>query len=178
MSAITLDIPVIETERLILRAPSEADFAAEAAFFETDASRFVGGPRRPDQTWRSLAGMIGHWVIRGYGFWSVDSKETGAYLGHVGLWNPYGWPEPEIGWTLMTNATGQGYATEAGRAARAHAYEVLGWPTAISLIDPANDASKAVAARLGAAFESNYDHPEFGRMEIWRHRAPASEGMA
>ncbi len=172
MQPLSLNIPAIETERLILRAPGEADFEAEAEFYASDASRFVGGPKRPDETWRSLAGMIGHWVMRGYGFWGVDDKESGTYLGHVGLWNPHGWPEPEIGWALMSHATGRGYATEAARAARAHAYDVLGWPTAISLIDPDNAASQAVARRLGAAYEDRFVHPQFGTMEIWRHPAP------
>ncbi|SEO01078.1 Protein N-acetyltransferase, RimJ/RimL family [Salinihabitans flavidus] len=164
--------PVLETERLILRLPREDDFEAEAKFFASDASRFVGGPKRPDETWRALASLIGHWHIRGYGFWALEEKGTGTYLGRVGLWYPHGWPEPEISWTLMTHATGKGYATEAALAARAHAYDVLGWSTAISLIDPANTASEALARRLGAAFETTYEHPAFGTMYIWRHPGP------
>lgn len=165
-------IPVLETERLILRENRESDFEAEAAFFETDASRFVGGPRKPHQTWRGLAMMAGHWQLRGYGFWGVEEKATGTYLGRVGLWFPHGWKEREIGWTLMPAATGKGYATEAALAARAYAYDVLGWDTAISQIDPANEASKKVARRLGATFETTYDDPEYGPIEVWRHLAP------
>ncbi|WP_170763965.1 GNAT family N-acetyltransferase [Ruegeria lacuscaerulensis] len=162
-------IPVVETDRLILRAPSEVDLEAEADFFASDASRFVGGPLRRDETWRSIAMLLGHWMLRGYGFWGVEEKETGTYVGRVGLWFPEGWPEPEVGWTLMNNATGKGYATEAALAARTYAYDVLGWETAISLIDPENHASKAVAKRLGAKFDYNYQHPKFGTSEIWRH---------
>lgn len=73
----------------------------------------------------------------------------------------------------MNNATGKGYATEAALAARAHAYDILGWDTAISLIDPENHASKAVAKRLGAKLDYHYEHPKFGATEIWRHPAPA-----
>ncbi len=173
MTALAHHIPRLETERLILRAPSEADFEAEAEFFASDASKFVGGPLRPDETWRSIAMLLGHWELRGYGFWGVEEKDTGTYVGHVGLWFPHGWPEPEIGWTLMNNATGKGYATEAALAARTHAYDILGWDTAISLIDPDNHASKAVAKRLGAEFDYHYEHPKFGTTEIWRHPAPA-----
>lgn len=170
---LSLDIPRLETERLILRAPCEADAEKEFGFWASDAARFVGGPMRPDEVWRSVGGVLGHWVMRGYGFWAVDLKETGAYLGRVGLWNPLGWPEPEIGWTLMPEAWGNGYATEAALASRAHAYDVLGWETAISLIDPENAASKAVARRLGARFDYPFDHPKFGPSEIWRHLAPS-----
>jgi len=167
-----LAIPTLETSRLIMRAPSEADFDAEAEFFASDASRFVGGPLRPDETWRAMAMLLGHWVLRGFGFWAVEEKDTGAYLGRVGLWHPHSWPEPEVGWTLMSNATGKGYATEAALAARAYAYDVLGWDTAISLIAPDNLPSKAVAERLGAQFDYPYEHPAFGQMQVWRHPAP------
>lgn len=170
---LSMDIPTLETERLILRAPSEADLEAEAEFFASDASRFVGGPLRRDETWRSIAMLLGHWALRGFGFWGVEEKDTATYVGRVGLWFPEGWPEPEIGWTLMNHATGKGFATEAALAARAYAYDVLGWKTAISLIDPDNHPSKAVAKRLGAKFDHHYEHPKFGTTEIWRHAAPS-----
>lgn len=173
---LTLDIPRLETDRLFLRAPCEQDFEAEAAFYATDAARFVGGPKKPHESWRNLAMMVGHWVFRGYGFWAVEDKATGSYLGRVGLWFPEGWLEREIGWTLMTHATGKGYATEAAVAARAYAYDRLGWDTAISQIDPDNEGSKAVARRLGATFESTYVDPEYGDIEIWRHPAPVARG--
>lgn len=174
MSAVTFSIPVLETERLIMRAPQESDFAAEASFFASDASQFVGGPLKPHQTWRSLATFLGHWVLRGYGFWALEEKATGAYAGRVGLWFPEGWLEREIGWTLMPDATGKGYATEAAIAARAYAYDTLNWDTAISQIARDNAASKAVATRLGARFEKTYEDPMFGLMEVWRHASPDS----
>ena len=167
-----IEIPVLETDRLILRAPQESDFETDVAFFASDASRFVGGPMQPHQVWRSMAMMLGHWAFRGYGFWALEEKSGGDYLGRVGLWYPHGWYEREVGWTLMPAATGKGYATEAAIAARAHAYDILGWNTAISQIDPKNTASKAVARRLGARFERLYDDPAYGEIEIWRHPDP------
>jgi len=164
-----IDIPTLETERLILRAPREADVEAEAAFYATDASKFVGGPLPAHRVWRSIAMLVGHWAFRGYGFWALEDKATGTYLGRTGLWYPQGWYEREIGWTLMNHATGKGYATEAATAARSYAYDELGWDTAISQIAPGNEASKAVARRLGAKFETIYEDPEYGEIEIWRH---------
>ncbi|WP_282027903.1 GNAT family N-acetyltransferase [Ruegeria faecimaris] len=173
MTAAAPHIPRLKTERLILRAPCEDDFSALEAFFASDASKFVGGPKRADETWRTLALLLGHWTLRGYGYWAVEEKGAGKYIGHVGLWFPHSWPEPEIGWTLMSSATGKGYATEAALAARTYAYDVLGWDTAISLIDPDNLASRAVADRLGARFDSIYKHPAYGEMQVWRHPAPS-----
>lgn len=165
----------LETERLILRRPREADYLPEVAFYQTEASKFVGGPKPAHQVWRNIAMLMGHWEIRGYGFWAVEEKATGTYVGRAGPWFPLGWKEPEIGWTLMPSATGKGYATEAAMAARAHAYarDGLGWDTAISQIDPKNDPSKAVATRLGATYESTYDDPEYGPIEVWRHPSAA-----
>ena len=69
----------------------EADFEAEAPqFFASDASKFVGGPLRPDEVMaRGCHACSGHWAMRGYGFWGVEEKDTGTYVGHVGLWFPH-----------------------------------------------------------------------------------------
>lgn len=168
------EIPVLETERLILREPRESDVAHEIEFYQTDRSKFVGGPLDENAVWRSMAANAGHWTWRGYGFWAVEEKATGAYLGHVGLWFPKGWPEPEIGWTMMANAEGKGFASEAALASRKYAYEVLGWETAISLIDPANVRSLALAERLSVTFDYEFEHAQYGKMHVYRHPAPKS----
>lgn len=173
---LSLNIPELETERLRLRAPAPADFEPMAAFWASDRARFVGGVLTRMQAWRAFAAQIGHWALNGYGHWSVEERATGAYVGRVGLWFPETWPEPEIGWTLMDGCEGRGFATEAARAARRHAYDTLGWSTAISLIDPENLASQAVATRLGCARDGVFHHPEGWRADIWRH--PAAEETA
>jgi len=165
-------IPVLTTSRLTLRAPTPEDFPVFAEFYASDRSRHVGGPMTREQAWRALAKELGHWPLRGYGRWAVEITETGAFIGIIGLWNPLDWPEPEIGWDLMNGFEGHGYATEAAEAARAHAYDVLGWPTAISLVAVANDGSRKVAQRLGATRDGTFHHDHFGTMEIWRHPAP------
>ena len=166
------DIPVLETDRLTLRAPREDDLAREMDFYSSEHSKFVGGPRSEMGAWDAIVGRLGHWAVRGYGFWHLDVRETGQYVGRCGLLMPFGWPEPEIGWSLMPDALGHGYATEAAIAARNYAYNTLGWTTAISLIDPANTPSQGVATRLGAAYERTFEHVEYGTMHIWRHPSP------
>lgn len=170
----TLTIPTLTTERLTMRALSADDFAAVAEFYQSDRSKFVGGPATPEQSWRFLAAEIGHWTLRGYGRWSVVETATDKICGMIGLWNPHGWPEPEIGWDLMAGFEGKGYATEAALAARAYAYDVLGWTTATSLVAIENDGSRKVAKRMGATFETMYEHERHGSLEVWRH-LPASE---
>ena len=167
-----IDATVIETARLRLRPPSQADFPAEATFLASERARFVGGPMNAEEAWRSLATILGHWVLRGYGFFAVEERSTGAYCGRVGPWFPEGWPEPEIGWTVTGAAEGLGIAREAAEATRHHAYGTLGWATAISLIDAANTRSIALAERLGCRYEREFDHARYGRMGVWRHPAP------
>ena len=174
MSAFAEAIPVIETERLILRGPRAEDFEVEAAFFASERSSFVGGPMPREAAWRAFAAACGHWMLRGYGFWALEDKATGAYLGRVGLWFPEGWPEPEIGWTLSgRDVEGRGFALEAAVAARRYAYGPLNWATAISLIDPANARSVLLAERLGARLEGDFRHERFGAMQVYRHPSPA-----
>ena len=172
MTSVTFDIPTFETERLRFRAPSLDDLDAEAAFYASDRSVYVGGIKERREVWRLLAALVGHWVFRGYGFWAIDEKATGAYCGRVGLWCPPEWPEPESGWSVMSNAEGRGIAYEAAVGARRFAYEKLGWTTAISLIDEKNERSKRLATRLGAAYETIYEHPTYGACEQWRHPGP------
>jgi len=169
---VTLAIPEVETERLRLRLPSEADVAAIAEFYDSDRAEGVGGRLPRDKVWRVFATMVGHWVVRGYGMWAIEERSTGRYCGWAGLWFPEGWPEREIGWALMAHAEGRGLAHEAALAARDHAYTVLGWRTAISLVLPDNKRSISLAERLGARFEADYVHPSHGSMRIYRHPAP------
>ncbi|MDJ0824683.1 MAG: GNAT family N-acetyltransferase [Rhodobacter sp.] len=169
-----IDIPVLQTDRLTLRAPSETDFPALAAFYASDRSQFVGGPQTAEQTWRTLASELGHWALKGYGRWAVEISKTGDFIGLIGLWNPEGWPEEELGWDLMNGFEGNGYATEAAVAARRYAYEVLGWPTLMSLIRFPNTRSIALAERMGAAYERDFTHERHGHMGVWRHPAPGA----
>ncbi|MEX0286120.1 MAG: GNAT family N-acetyltransferase [Paracoccaceae bacterium] len=165
-------IPVLETDRLILRAPKAEDFDRFAAFFGSDRARYVGGPITREQAWRALAAELGHWHLRGYGRWALEEKETGAFCGIIGLWYPEGWPEPEIGWELMDGFEGRGFATEAAIAARTYAYDVVKLPTLISLILHENIGSARLAERLGATLEGEFTHQRLGLMQVWRHLGP------
>lgn len=167
-----MQIPTLTTPRLTLRAPGAQDFDAFADFYASPRASFVGGPLSREQSWRMLAMEIGHWTLRGYGRWTVALKDTGEPVGMVGPFCPEGWPEPEIGWDLYNGFEGHGYATEAARAAREYAYDILGWPTAISLVKPGNDRSAAVALRLGATPDGSFTHERHGVMQVWRHPAP------
>ena len=109
----------------------------------------TGATLSRDDTWRAIASMLGHWQLRGYGMWALESKETGELVGRAGFLNPAGWPGFELGWTLARNHWGKGYASESARVALRHAFEVLGQERVISLIRAANAPSIRVAEAIG-----------------------------
>ncbi|MGJ8615262.1 MAG: GNAT family N-acetyltransferase [Sulfitobacter sp.] len=165
--------PIIETDRLILRGPEAADFEQIATFY-ADPVRSVGfgGVLPRDQAWRWFASMIGHWHLRGYGFWTITDKADHSALGICGIWNPEGWPEAELGWIAFPQAEGKGIAFEAASAVRDHAYNVMGFTTMTSNIVPGNKRSIALAERLGAVHETTYDNINMGTEMLFRHPAP------
>lgn len=145
----------IETDRLILREiDMERDFGPWArAHADEETVRYLGGRvLDPARVWRFMLTVIGHWRVRGYGFFSVESKETGDWIGHVGPWYPEGWPDREIGWTIVREHWGKGYAPEAARACLEYVFGTLGWNRVIHVILPDNAASIAVARKIGSAF--------------------------
>lgn len=168
----TITIPTLETERLILRAPRVDDFETYADFNASPRSVGVGGPYNRQQAFSRLASLIGHWHLRGFGRWMLEEKSSKQPVGVVGLYHPDDWPEPEIAWSLFDAAEGKGYALEAAKAARAYAYDVLGWTRVISMTMDGNHRSEALAKRIGAQLDGVFEHPEFGPMNIWRHLSP------
>ncbi|PUB10881.1 GNAT family N-acetyltransferase [Yoonia sediminilitoris] len=165
-------IPVLHTERLTLRPPEWADFDAYAAFRASPRLKIVGGPFNRREAFHQLCAIIGHWGLRGFGRWLVADKGTDAPLGVVGLYLPEGWPAPELAWSVFDAAEGKGIAAEAARAARAYAYDTLGWPSLMSAVHPSNARAVALAKRLGCTPDGTFEHPDYGHLQIWNHPAP------
>jgi len=162
-----------QTERLILRQWEERDFEVFAGYFaDAELSRYVGGVTDREGAWRRLAAVAGHWVLKGYGYWAVEEKATGAFVGCVGLWFSDGWPELELGYWLMPNMQGKGYATEAGRFSRDYAWKTVRAESLVSYIDPTNEPSKRVAERLGARYEKTIELLTHGPHCVYRYPKP------
>ena len=158
-------VPVLETERLVLREPRESDLEAIVAFGESDRTDYIGGKHDRMGAWRILLAGIGHWALRGYGFWAVETRD-GAFVGRVGVIKNDGWPEPELAWHLFDGFEGRGYAHEAALAARDHAYRVWGMGPLISMIAFENIRSIALGLRLGGRIDPSQPGIDAGDVVI------------
>ncbi len=162
----------IETERLLLRPLAPEDAEPHITMMQDPAVAETLGPGgrplpRPD-LWRQFASYLGHWSIRGYGWFSVEDKATGEWLGRVGPWMPDGWPGLECGWTIRSNAWGKGYAPEAAIASIRWTFERFpNLPRIISVIDPSNTKSQAVAAKIGEKNSGEVFNYLDYRLDIW-----------
>jgi RimJ/RimL family protein N-acetyltransferase len=153
MQPFTVHVPELFTERLLLRGFRADDFERYAEMMaDADVSRHLmdGRPLTRVEAWRQLAMFAGHWILRGYGLWAVEERETGEFLGRIGCLNPEGFPAFEIAYTLGRWAWGRGYAREGAAAALRYARETLHQTEITSIIRPANHASIRVATSLGA----------------------------
>jgi RimJ/RimL family protein N-acetyltransferase len=153
-----------------LRQWCETDFSNFARYYaDEENARYVGGKKNADQAWRHMALQIGHWALKGFGYWAVEEKQATSFVGCVGLWQSPGWPELELGYWLVKEHQGKGYATEACSRCVDYAREVLRSPSLVSYIDPANQASIRVARRLGAEYEGTIQLDTYGPHCVYRH---------
>jgi RimJ/RimL family protein N-acetyltransferase len=160
----------VETKRLKFRRWQESDFRDFARYYADDENaRYVGGQKDPDQAWRHMALQIGHWKLKGFGYWAVDEKETGNFVGCAGLWQSPGWPELELGYWLVKEHQGKGYALEACLRCIDYAREVLNASSLVSYVDPRNEPSIRLAKRLGAAYVGTIELASYGPHAVFRH---------
>jgi RimJ/RimL family protein N-acetyltransferase len=155
-----IQIPRLETKRLLLRGFAQADFEAYASMVaDPEVTRHLGDgqPLGRADAWRQLSMFAGHWTLRGFGPWAVEERATGTFIGRVGCIEPEGWPGLEVAYTLTRPAWGRGFAREAAAAALTYGRDVLQRARIISMIRPANVASVRVAVSLGAVREGTIE---------------------
>jgi RimJ/RimL family protein N-acetyltransferase len=151
------DPPVLETARLILRPFRESDLEPVAACLADPqiVRHLTGTPHSREDSWRRMLAVPGLWTMLGYGYWAVERREDGRWLGQVGFadykrdMTPSIEGLPEMGWIFAAPAHGRGYASEAVAAALAWADETLRAPEIPAIISPENAPSIRVAEKAG-----------------------------
>ncbi|MGC2109625.1 MAG: GNAT family N-acetyltransferase [Candidatus Korobacteraceae bacterium] len=152
-----IEVPVLETERLRLRGHRPDDFAACTMMWADPVvvRHTAGRPQSGEETWTKILRYAGLWPLLGFGFWAMEEKATGEFVGEVGFadfkrdMEPSIAGIPEMGWVLASKAHGKGYATEAVRAAIAWGDQHLSAARTVCLIQPENAASLRVAEKCG-----------------------------
>ena len=111
---------------------------------------------------RNIDRMLRHWDRRGYGQWAVVERATGQVVGCVGFLQPDDCPGIELGWIVLRARWGNGFATEAARAAIEWAWRMGTIDHVTSLIGRDNLASIRVATKIGERFEGEGICPTSG----------------
>jgi RimJ/RimL family protein N-acetyltransferase len=150
-------VPLLETERLILRAHQADDFPDCVAMWrDPQVLKYtIGSESPPPRTWQRLLAYRGHWLLLGFGYWAVQSKASGRYVGELGFadfhrdFTPSIEGIPEIGWALATHAHGRGYATEALRRVIEWGDAHLGVERTVCIVHRDNAPSLRLAEKLG-----------------------------
>jgi RimJ/RimL family protein N-acetyltransferase len=154
---ISLDSVTLETPRLRLRPHRLDDFDHHAAMWaEPQVVRFIGGkPMSREAAWTRFLRQVGMWRLLGFGFFALEDRQSGAFVGEAGFHEMRREIAPslegtlEAGWALAPVAQGRGLAEEAMRAAIAWADHVHSGPRMTCIIQVGHAASLRVAAKLG-----------------------------
>jgi len=150
-------VPVVTTARLVLRGYTAGDFESLRALWgSAEVTRYITGqPSTASESWMRLLNSAGHWALLGFGFWLVEERASGRFVGQVGLADlkrdiePGFDGAPEAGWVLDPWCHGRGYATEAVKAALAWGEANIAMSRCVCMISPDHAASLRVAAKCG-----------------------------
>ena len=160
---------IAETGRLVLRNWRSGDRDEYLAACNTNAvTAHLNGPATSEDIDASLSRIARSQADYGFSFWAIERKSDGALLGYCGLRICDDLERPvhgevEIGWRLREDAWGQGYASEAARAALDWAWANLAANRVVSFTVPANEPSWRLMERLGMVRRPDLDftHPRF-----------------
>ncbi len=143
-------LPVLETDRLILRAPQASDWAAFRDYRASARTAYTGGTKNEREAAEQFASFFGHWVMRGFGRLIAEDRAGGHPVGHFGPMQWQDGAEVELTWSLWTGgAEGRGLATEGAQAVTGWFFAATGQRSARAEVHRDNAASHAIARRLG-----------------------------
>ena len=152
----------IRTERLILRPWRPSDLPAYAALnADPEVRRFWPSLLTAQESDAQAEGFQRHIERHGFGFWAVEVPGVAPFVGFTGL-DHVDFPAPfapavEAGWRFARAHWGQGYATEAARAAVADGFDRVGLSEIVAYAAVGNAASFRVMERIGMTRDAEGD---------------------
>lgn len=154
----------LTTDRLLLRNWRDSDRAPFAALNADPAvMEHFPAPQTREQSDALIDRNLPLIEERGWGLWALEVRETGEFIGFTGLSVPsfdaHFMPAVEIGWRLVKDAWGNGYASEAARAALEHGFGPAGLDEIVSFTAIPNVPSQRVMQRIGMVQDGEFDHP-------------------
>ncbi|WP_157971149.1 GNAT family N-acetyltransferase [Pseudogemmobacter bohemicus] len=172
-----MSFPILNSDRLILRAPEAGDLAAFTAFAGSERTRFVGDAKTPAQAAEKFAAMIGQWYLRGYGRFTITGRESGAALGHAGPLHFDTSAPVDLTWSLWSaGSEGCGLASEAVQLVRDWMVADGRFASAVTSIHRDNHASAAIARKIGGVATAE-PSPHLAGAVLW-HFPLQAEGTA
>lgn len=157
----------LKTERLILRPWSERDLEPLAKLnADPKVMEYLLAPLTPQESAVRLDVYSRHIRDLGWGLWAVSAPGVSDFIGWIGLW-PVGFdahftPAIEVGWRLLPEFWGYGYATEGARASLQYGFETLKLDEIVSITVAANIRSRRVMERIRMHrnLKDDFDHPK------------------
>ncbi len=171
--------PVVETPRLRLRAHTVADFDACLPMWNDPiVTRFIGGRAyTAEEVWQRIQRYAGSWSLLGHGFWVIEEKASGKLVGEIGIMDarrdmnpPFG-DDRELGWALLPEAHGKGYASEALQAVLEWEKQVFNAPCVVCMIDPDNLPSIKLALKFGFTERARTTYKSVPTIQFERRKA-------
>jgi RimJ/RimL family protein N-acetyltransferase len=163
-----IDVPRLDTERLVLRVQTMDDWPDYLAMMQSARSRGLGGPFETAFAWGIFCHDLAQWPLLGHGALMMEERTTGRCIGQVGINHGPLFPEHELGWFVYPQAEGKGFAREAASALRDWGLGPRGLDTLVSYVDPDNLRSRRVAERLGAVLDPDAPRKDPSDL-VYRH---------
>jgi ribosomal-protein-alanine N-acetyltransferase len=146
---------MLETDRLILRPFNKNDVDSVFAMrSDADVMRFIREPqasRDEAESWINL--ISSRWETEKIGFYAVIEKSSNQFIGWCGLWRLKETDEIEVGYALVKDCRGKGFAVEAAGAVLTYGFEELKLEEIVAVARPENRASWRVMERLGMTYD-------------------------
>lgn len=155
-------VPDIETERLILRAPVSEDLGkwVDTIWGDPEVMRYM--PRSADAPDVRAKNVFGFFTQlreqQRVGAWVISRRTDGQFMGHSILAHREAFGEPELGYALGKEFWGQGFATEIARAVVQYGFEQVRLPRIFGVVFPENEPSWRILKRLGFVYEKDVVH--------------------